>query len=95
MVDSNWSAAADDIRTGWSVSRYSQDGGKSFGLVSGTPSLRDKALEVPVAWKFRDLTLEQVLNEPSWRRSLRRSDGSVVISSTDSVLVFEPSEDLV
>jgi hypothetical protein len=93
MVDSNWSVAADRIKEGWAVSRYSQDGGRSLGKVSGAASLSGKALRVPVAWEFQDSTVDQVLNEPSWRRSLRRSDGSVVISSTDSVLVFEPVEE--
>ena len=90
MADSDWSAAAREIVAGWQVRRYSSIEGESFGSVISASRLSEAILSVPVGWQFGDKCLEETLSEPSWRRSLRRSAQAVIISSTDSVLVFQP-----
>lgn len=94
MADSDWHAAAHEITAGWRVRRYNNIEGELVGTVTGAPELIADTLSVPVGWQFGEKRLEETLAEPSWRRSLRRSDQAVIIGSTDSVLVFEPEEAL-
>jgi len=90
MADSDWLAASQEITTGWRVRRYNNIEGELVGTVTSTPQMDEAVLSVPVGWQFGEKCLEETLSEPSWRRSLRRSDQAVIIGSTDSVLVFEP-----
>ena len=92
MADSDWPAAAREIAAGWRVRRYNSVEGELVGTVTGTPELDAETLSVPVGWQFGAKRLVETVSEPSWRRSLRRSDQAVIIGSTDSVLVFEPDE---
>lgn len=94
MTDRDWSAAANAIAAGWRVRRYSNLGGEIVGRVVSAAELSAEAvLRVPVGWELGSKFIEETLSEPSWRRSLRRSEGAVVISSTDSLTVFEPAAD--
>lgn len=93
MIDQDWNAAAEEISSGWRVRRYSTRGGETVGKVVSQPELSAEVLRVSVNWAIGAKNVEEMLSEPTWSRSLRRSDCSVVIGSTDSLTVFEPISD--
>lgn len=94
MIPSNeWSVAAEQIKSGWSVVRYGQAGGESHGTVTISPALVDNSLQVSVSWDFKGNMVEEDLTEPTWRRSIRASDGAFVVGSTETLLIFESNDD--
>ena len=90
MADKNWVAAAEEINSGWVVKRYNATEGELIGQVTDRAVLDQDVLKVTVGWEHGTRRFSEILTEPSWRRSLRRSDSSVIIGSTDTVLVFHP-----
>ena len=84
----DWIAAAQEITQGWVVRRYNATEGELIGLVTVPAVLDQEVLKVSVGWEHGNRHFQETLSEPLWRRTLRRSDSSVIIGSTDTVLVF-------
>ena len=94
MIDQDWNAAAKEISCGWRVRKYSTRSGEMVGKVVSQPELsEDEVLRVLVDWEIGTKLIKETLLEPTWSRSLRRSDSSVVIGSTHSLTVFESNAD--
>lgn len=87
-VDAAWAGAAAEISEGWLVSK-TDSSGEAVGSLSGPASYADGFLRLRVQWRGRNS--EQQLVEPASRRSLRRIDSTIVISSTDALLALDPA----
>ena len=83
VESSRWARLAGEVRTGWQICEYQADGREICGEIRGPARFEGGTFRVTVVWTFGDRKAEGIFRASLGSRTLRESEGSAVIGSTD------------